>query len=287
MNLDPSHLGGLVSGRNPSTPIDAASGIVAQSPCERSSIRSVARRAVPFLSGRQLLAALGVWLIASAVAAGVTVLALRSLAPYSANDPNTLSPIIVAEVYALLIAALAIVLRPHFREIVALKRPAARDIALAAAACAAAYVVTGLIQSLVAPRSWAAARAILPAMFSDDGRLASAGPVMAALILVRACVLAAIGEELLFRGALYTWLRRRLSATTTVVITAATFATIHGFPPILPLGFAIGIGFGWIRERSGSTVPTIIVHALHNGLMIALSYALTGWTARLPPWGSW
>jgi len=46
----------------------------------------------------------------------------------------------------------------------------------------------------------------------------------------------------------------------------------------------MGIGFGWIRERSGSTVPAIIVHALHNALMIALSYALTGWTARLPPW---
>jgi len=229
---------------------------------------------------------LGVWLLASAVAAGATVFALRSLAPDSANDPNTLSPIIVAEVYALLIAALAIVLRPHWRAIVALHRPAARDIALAAVACAAAYVVTGVFQSLVAPRSWAAARDVLPAMFSDDGRLASAGPVMAALILVRACVLAAIGEEILFRGALYTWLRQRRSATTTIVTTAAAFAAIHSFPPILPLAFAIGIGFGWIRERSGSTVPLIIVHALHNALMIALSYALTGWTARLPAWGS-
>jgi membrane protease YdiL (CAAX protease family) len=54
---------------------------------------------------------------------------------------------------------------------------------------------------------------------------------------------------------------------------------------ILPLAFAIGIGFGWVRERCGSTVPTILVHAVHNVLMIALAYALTGWTARLPAWG--
>ena len=238
----------------------------------------------PVITGRRLLAALMVWLLASAVAVGVTVLALRSLAPESAGDPNTLSPIIVAEVYALLIAALVVVLRPHFRAIVALRRPAAREVALAAAACAAAYATTGLIQALVAPQSWTAALAILPAVFSDDGRLASAGPVMTAVILIRACGLAAVAEELLFRGALYAWVRRRLSATPTIVITAAAFAPIHAFPPILPLAFAIGIGFGWIRERSGSTVPLIIVHGLHNAVMIALSYALTGWTARLPAW---
>lgn len=238
----------------------------------------------PVITGRQLLAALGAWLLASGVAAGATVLALRFLAPDSATDPNTLAPIIVAAVYALLIATLAVVLRPRFRDIVALRRPAARDVALAAAACAAAYPVTGLIQTVIAPQSWADALAILPAMFSDDGRLASAGPTMTVVILLRACGLAAIGEELLFRGALYAWLRRRLSAIATIVITAAAFAAIHAFPPILPLVFALGIGFGWIRERSGSTVPTIIVHALHNSLMIVLSYALTDWTARLPPW---
>jgi hypothetical protein len=38
------------------------------------------------LSGKQRLAALGVWLLASAVAAGATLLALRSLVPDSAND---------------------------------------------------------------------------------------------------------------------------------------------------------------------------------------------------------
>ena len=237
------------------------------------------------LSGRRLLAALGVWLLASAAAAGGTLLALRVLAPASASGPNTLSPIMVAEVYALLVGALAIVLRPRFREIVALQRCTARDVALAALACAAAYVVAGVIQGIVAPRSWTAVLSTLRGMGSDDGRLASAGSLMKGVILVRACILAALGEELLFRGALYTWLWRRLSVRTTIAITAAAFASIHGFPPILPLAFVIGIGFGWIRERSGSTVPTIIVHALHNALMIALSYALTDWTARLPQWG--
>ena len=243
-------------------------------------------RPLPTVSGRRLLVTLGIWLLSSAAVGGATVLAFRALASGSANDSSTLAAIIVAEVYALLIVALAFALRPRFREIVGLQRCTARDIALAALACAAAYAVTGAIQSTIAPRSWTATLTLLQGIFSDDGRLASAGPVMTGLILLRACILAALGEELLFRGAFFAWLRPRLSARTTIAITSAAFAAIHGFPLVLPLTFAIGIGFGWIRERSGSTVPSIIVHAVHNALMIALAYALTGWTARLPQWGA-
>ena len=242
---------------------------------------TTSKRPAPFLAGRRLLAALGAWLLTSAAAGAATVLLLRAR-----GRRDALAPILVAEVYVLLIAALAIVLRPRFREVVALVPCAARSVALAAAACAAAYVVTGAVQAILAPRSWASALAILRAIGSDDGRLASAGPIVTSLILVRACLLAAIGEEILFRGALYAWLRRRLSAGTTIALTAATFASIHGFPDILPLAFTIGIALGWIRERSGSTVPTIVVHALHNAIVISLSHALTGWTARLPPWGA-
>jgi hypothetical protein len=122
-------------------------------------------------------------------------------------------------------------------------------------------------------------------MGSDDGRLATTGPAVAAIIIIRACLLAALGEEALFRGVLYTWLRRRLRASAAIPVTAAAHAAIHGFPAILPLAFILGLGFGWVRERSGSTVPTIIVHAVHNAALIGWSYYATGWTARLPTWG--
>lgn len=48
-----------------------------------------------------------------------------------------------------------------------------------------------------------------------------------ALILLRACLLAPVAEELLFRGALFTWLRRRLVASWTIALTAIGFAVIH------------------------------------------------------------
>ena len=125
----------------------------------------------------------------------------------------------------------------------------------------------------------------MKAMGSDDGRLATAGPAVAGIIVFRACVLAAVGEEALFRGVLYTWLRQRLPASAAIPVSAAAHAAIHGFPAILPLAFILGLGFGWVRERCGSTVPTVIVHAVHNAVLIAWAYYATGWTARLPTWG--
>jgi membrane protease YdiL (CAAX protease family) len=197
-----------------------------------------------------------------------------------------LAPVLVAEVYALLPAALWVVVRPRFREAAGISRCSAADVALAFGACAAAYAATWALTAAIAPRSWAAALSVLQAMGSDDGRLAGAGPALRGVILVRACLLAAVGEEMLFRGVLHTWLRQRVPAGATIALTAAAFAAIHGFPAVLPLAFAIGVGFGWVRERTRSIVPTVVAHALHNLILVSASYALTGWTARLPAWGA-
>jgi membrane protease YdiL (CAAX protease family) len=242
----------------------------------RASVSAAAR---PLLSGKRLLTTLGLWIVVTGAIAVLTFLLFHIAT-------SSLTAIIVAEAYTLLIIALVIVLRPRFSEIVALRSCRLLDIALAIFVCLVAYAVTALIQGLLAPRAWTTALSILGAIGADDGRLASGGALIRVIIIARACVLAAIGEELLFRGAFYTWLRQRLSARAAIVISAAAFAVIHGFPQILLLAFFIGVGFGWVRERSQSIVPSIVVHVLHNVILISLSYVLSGWTARLPQWGS-
>ena len=231
------------------------------------------------MTGRRLLFALGLWVLAAGVIGTATFFTARSSGTAAATA------IVVAEVYTLLIVALTIVFRPRAAEALGLVRCRPDDVGLAFAACGGAYLVAVAIQSAVGPWPWSSSIAILQAMGSDDGRLATAGPTVAAIIVIRACLLAALGEEMLFRGVLYKWLRQRLPARASIPISAAAFAAIHGFPAILPLAFILGLGFGWVRERSGSTVPTIIVHAVHNAALIAWSYYATGWTARLPAWG--
>jgi membrane protease YdiL (CAAX protease family) len=241
----------------------------------------------PSLSGRRLLGVMGAWLLLSTVVGSATVYAAGFIAPTWGRDPHDVIPIVLVEVYAALVVATALVLGRDFRAGVALKPAPGRAIVLAFAALGVAYAVTVVAHTALAPLigPWSNAVAILRAMGSDDGRLASTGPGVATLILLRACLLAPLGEELLFRGVLFTWLRQRLSPESTIALTSLAFAVIHGFPPIFPLAFILGVALGWVRERSGSTVPTIVGHVVHNALLVAFAYATTGWSAHLPPWG--
>jgi membrane protease YdiL (CAAX protease family) len=72
-------------------------------------------------------------------------------------------------------------------------------------------------------------------------------------------VLPGVSEETIFRGALLP----RLGIVVTAVLFAAlhtqyaiTFATLEVF--------ILGIGLGWLRVRSGSTLPCILTHAGYN-----------------------
>lgn len=88
---------------------------------------------------------------------------------------------------------------------------------------------------------------------------------------------APLAEELLCRGALWRALERLHPGRTaeTLIATAGLFAVLHGlnggFLAEFPHRFAAGLGFGWLRARSGSMSPSIVAHALHNALAILWS----------------
>jgi membrane protease YdiL (CAAX protease family) len=93
---------------------------------------------------------------------------------------------------------------------------------------------------------------------SDESRMPTATPLVWALIVVRIVALAGVAEELLFRGALYGWLRRRLSAPAAITATTLLFALEHGYHPILiPLVPAVGLTLGWVRHRTHATTLAI------------------------------
>ena len=245
------------------------------------------RRSPSSLSGRQLLAVIGVWILLSALGSFATVSAAKSVAPEWQRDPNNVIAVVVAGVYAAFVVAAALVLGGQIRTHTAFIAAAGRTFVLALGVLGVAYAATALAHALLTPfiGTWSEVVSLLRAVGSDDGRLATAGPGVAAIVMLRACVLAPLVEELLFRGLLFTWLRQRLSARLTVAITAVAFAAIHMYPPLFPLAFTIGVAFGWIRERSHSTAPTIVAHVVHNVLLVAFAYATVGWGAHLPPWG--
>jgi len=92
-------------------------------------------------------------------------------------------------------------------------------------------------------------------------------------------VAAPITEELLFRGLLYRGLESRLGAAATIVLTSVVFGLLHapgfGWIRVVATG-SLGLLFGWLRWRTGSTSVSILAHATVNfiGAMIGTALIL-------------
>ncbi len=75
-------------------------------------------------------------------------------------------------------------------------------------------------------------------------------------------------EELFFRGFLYGALKKNIGIFWSVLITAALFAALHtnivGFLPIMVLGVVLA----YIYEKTGTLIPSITVHVIHNFSMV-------------------
>ena len=88
-----------------------------------------------------------------------------------------------------------------------------------------------------------------------------------------------VAEELLFRGWLLSALsgerptRGRLAAA--VVVQAALFAVAHILPERMPATFSLGLVAGCLRVATGSLLPAVVLHSVHNTMPLLL-LALAG-----------
>lgn len=78
------------------------------------------------------------------------------------------------------------------------------------------------------------------------------------------CLMPAVWEEIAFRGLLQTELTAAVGAGEGLLLTAIFFATIHAAFLSWPYLFLLGLVLGWLRRRSGSLVPGMVAHFLHN-----------------------
>lgn len=84
-------------------------------------------------------------------------------------------------------------------------------------------------------------------------------------------VLGPIFEEIFFRGFAYTALRSRFGVASAMVMTALVFSALHmNLTAFLPI-FFLGLFLAYLYERSGSLVPSMTAHVLHNVIMVGLT----------------
>lgn len=86
------------------------------------------------------------------------------------------------------------------------------------------------------------------------------------VLLLVAIMFPALPEELVFRGVIQQGFERRYSPAVAIVLASLIFALFH-LDPIQGLSvLAIAIFWGWVVWRSQSILPSLIAHALQNGL---------------------
>jgi ABC-2 type transport system permease protein/sodium transport system permease protein len=97
-------------------------------------------------------------------------------------------------------------------------------------------------------------------------------------VLLALAIVPAVFEELFFRGFLFGALRAAGGARIAIVVSAIVFGLFHW---ISPNPFAAervlsstltGCALGWVRWRTGSLLPGMLLHIGHNGLLALLLY---------------
>lgn len=116
--------------------------------------------------------------------------------------------------------------------------------------------------------SWLSGRDIVHPFMVHSYTTAREGGPWAVFALACAIVLAApLTEEIAFRGFLYRgWSESPLGPAGAIVLTSALWAMMHlqyeNF--YLVQIFGLGLVFGWLRRRSGSTLLPLLLHVLVN-----------------------
>lgn len=210
---------------------------------------------------------LGLWagLVALMIAAAY---AGRLLGEEPAGDPlyrysTAVSGIVI---YSVLLGVLLLIAsRLPKRRFFALRRPQSwpRALGLAVAAYAMIFIGAGLI--LVALDA-GDEQGLTPDEWEPD----KLGPYLANFVAV--AVAAPIVEELMYRGAGLTLLAR-FGTPVAVAVTATAFGLAHGLFLALPALVLFGLVTAWLRLRTDSVLPSMLVHAAFNATSLIVSVA--------------
>ena len=100
--------------------------------------------------------------------------------------------------------------------------------------------------------------------------LPSGGPELFMYYLAL-CVMPAIAEELLFRGA-FQGLMRPCGSAAAIFAPALLFGVLHLDLAQGLTAFACGVFLGWLAERSGSILPGMLLHLVNNALAFLTIY---------------
>jgi uncharacterized protein len=91
-------------------------------------------------------------------------------------------------------------------------------------------------------------------------------PLTTYSILLAAVVIAPFCEEVFFRGFVFPGLRRDMPVGWAIIISSLLFAVTHADPGSFAVLFIIGLALAFLRWRTKSIWPGMLLHMLNNGI---------------------
>jgi uncharacterized protein len=156
------------------------------------------------------------------------------------------------------------------REVFALRRPRSwrRALGIMLVVAVVVVVVSAALEPVLHPDK---EQGLAPTRWEP----AHAGAFVANFVVV--ALLAPVVEELTFRGLGFTLLER-FGRPAAIVLVGLAFGLAHGLVEGLPLLFLFGAGLAYLRSRTESVYPGMVIHVVYNGLvlLIAVKFFHTG-----------
>ena len=149
-------------------------------------------------------------------------------------------------------------------DLLALRRPRSWEHAAgwALAVVVAIYVFEGIVSLIPLPQSPGKEQGLTPTHWEP----AHAGAFAANVVLF--ALVAPLVEELTFRG-LGQSLLGFLGRWPAIVVTGVAFGATHGLLEALLILVPFGVALAWLRDRTESVYPGMVVHGLFNGVALA------------------
>ena len=172
-----------------------------------------------------------------------------------------------AVVYAVVLGLVLLIARgEHMRELLALRLPRSWGAAMGWALVI--FVLVLVVGAALDPFLDAGEEQGLTPSGWDSGRAAA----FAANAVVVAGI-APVVEELTYRGVGYSLLRP-YGVASAIIGVGIAFGLAHGLVEALLILSLFGMGLAFLRERTDSVYPPILLHAAFNGFALAVSVAL-------------
>jgi membrane protease YdiL (CAAX protease family) len=167
--------------------------------------------------------------------------------------------------YAIWLGIILLIVVDRF-DLLALRMPRrwGKALGLGLGAVVGIYVWEGVVSYLPLPQSPGKEQGITNVHWEPK----HAGAFAANFVLF--AVIAPFVEELTFRGAGQSLLRF-LGRTPSILLVGLVFGLAHGLVEALLVLVPFGIALAWLRDRTDSVYPGMVVHGLFNGIALAAS----------------